>query len=262
MDAETFKSIAMGIVQGITEFFPISSTAHLILFPWFFGWGGEINTLTFDVALHGGTLIALIVCFYKDWLNMMLKDRQMLLFIVIATIPIYVAGILLKDIVEHTLRSPLVIVFSLVGFGILMLIAERYSKRQTLLTSQPLNLSTSIFIGIAQAIALIPGVSRSGITITAGLFRNLKRESAARFSFLLSTPAIAGATLLEGKRLFNNPDSYNLDIFAIGFISAFISGLFAIKFLMNFLKKHPLNVFVYYRFLLAGIILIAYAAKI
>jgi undecaprenyl-diphosphatase len=261
LDSEILKAIILGVVQGITEFFPISSTAHLILFPWFFNWGGEINTLTFDVALHAGTLVALLICFYRDWMHMLTTDRKMLLFIIIATIPAGLAGILLNHVVEHALRSPLIIVFSLIGFGILMLSAEKYStvrSRIHPLTGLP-SFSDSVFIGFAQAIALIPGVSRSGITITAGLFRNLRRESAAKFSFLLSTPVIAGATLLEGRKLFKTPDAYHFDIFMTGFIAALISGLFAIKFLLRFLKNHPLNIFVYYRFLLAVIIIFIWA---
>lgn len=251
---EILKAIILGIVQGLTEFLPVSSTAHLILFPWFFSWHGELNTLTFDVALHGGTLLSLMACFYKDWLNIFFRDRKTLLFIMIATIPAGTAGILFDDFVEHSLRSPLIIVFTLAGFGILMLVADRISKKQ----ESQINLSTSLFIGCAQAIALIPGVSRSGITITAGLFRNLTRESAARFSFLLSTPVIAGATILESKKLIINPASYDMSLFFAGFLSAFVSGYFAINFLLGFLKRHSLDIFVYYRFLLAGIILAAY----
>ncbi|MGC2061397.1 MAG: undecaprenyl-diphosphate phosphatase, partial [Thermodesulfovibrionales bacterium] len=181
----------MGIVQGVTEFFPVSSTAHLILLPWFFDWTGEINTLEFDVALHAGTLLALLLCFYKDWLDMVLRDRKMLLIIFIGTIPAGVVGALFHKTVEHTLRSPLIIVFSTTAFGILMLIAEKYGKKNRERSS----VADALFIGAAQAIALIPGVSRSGITITAGLFKDLTRENAARFSFLLSTPIIGGAML-------------------------------------------------------------------
>jgi len=254
LDIEIFKAIILGIVQGITEFLPVSSTAHLILFPWFFGWNGEVSTMTFDIALHGGTLFALLACFYKDWVDLFLRDRRKLLYIVIATLPAGIIGVLFSKTIEHTLRNPLVIVFSLTGFGLLMLAAEKYSKKKH---HNP-GMTDSVIIGLAQAVALIPGVSRSGITITAGLFRNLTRESAARFSFLLSTPVIGGATLLEGSKLLKNPGSYNFGVFAAGFIAAFISGFFALKFLLYFLKKHPLDFFVYYRFLLAAIILLIY----
>ena len=254
MSPETVVAIILGVVQGITEFFPVSSTAHLILLPWFFNWGGEINTLVFDVALHAGTLSALLLCFYRDWLHMISNDRRMLLFILLATIPAGAAGALLHDVVEHTLRSPLLIAFTTLLFGILMLIAERHGGRNR----ERATFGDSMLIGVAQAIALIPGVSRSGITITAGLFRNLTRESAARFSFLLSTPVIGGATLLEGRKLLKNPGSYHPDLLAVGFFAAFVSGFFAIKFLLSFLRKYPLNVFAYYRFLLALVIVLVW----
>lgn len=247
MGPETAEAILLGVVQGITEFFPVSSTAHLILLPWFFHWSGEVNSLVFDVALHAGTLGALLVCFYRDWLHMFTRDRKMLFFILFATIPAGVAGALLHHAVEDTLRSPLIIACATVLFGILMLAAERYSRRNR----ERASFRDSMLIGVAQAIALIPGVSRSGITMTAGLFRNLTRESAARFSFLLSTPVIGGAALLEGKKLLKSPGSYHTDVFAIGFFAAFVSGFFAIKFLLSFLKRYPLNIFAYYRFLLA-----------
>lgn len=254
MGSETTAAIILGIVQGITEFFPVSSTAHLILLPWFFHWSGELNTLVFDVALHAGTLCALLVCFYRDWLHMLSKDRKMLFFILLATIPAGIAGALFHGAVEHTLRSPLIIAFATLFFGVLMLAAERYGKRNRERTS----FRDSMLIGVAQAIALIPGVSRSGITITAGLFRDLTRESAARFSFLLSTPVIGGATLIEGRKLLGNLESYNLDIFAVGFFAAFVSGFFAIKFLLSFLRKYPLNIFAYYRFILALVIVLTW----
>ncbi|MCL5023202.1 MAG: undecaprenyl-diphosphate phosphatase [Nitrospirae bacterium] len=255
MESEMMRAVVLGLVQGITEFFPVSSTAHLILFPWFFGWKGEVNTLLFDVALHAGTLVALLICFYKDWLKMLSSDRKMLLFIAVATIPAGLAGVLFGDAVEQTLRNPLVIAFSTIAFGLFMLAAEKKSKSRKKRTS----LADSLFIGGAQAVALIPGVSRSGITMTAGLFRDLTREAAVRFSFLLSTPIIGGATLLEGRKLLKDHGHYHLDIFAVGFLAAFVSGLFAIRFLLRFVRKNPLDVFVYYRIVLAVVILFMWA---
>jgi undecaprenyl-diphosphatase len=257
MVSEVFKAVVLGIVQGLTEFLPVSSTAHLILIPWFFGWGGEVNSLIFDVALHGGTLVALIICFYKDWIDMITGHRKLLYLIIIASIPAGIAGILLSRFAEHSLRNPLVIAASLIIVGFIMLIAERYSRATKDLRNGGITLNDAIIIGVAQAVAFIPGVSRSGITITAGLFRELKRVSAARFSFLLSTPVILGATLLEGRKLMKTPALLSPDILAAGFISAFVSGLAAILFLLRFLNRHPLNVFVYYRFILAAVILIA-----
>jgi undecaprenyl-diphosphatase len=257
MDSAVFKAIVLGLVQGLTEFLPVSSTAHLILVPWFFGWAGAVNSLIFDVALHAGTLVALIFCFYRDWIDMIMKDRRLLYLIIIASFPAGIAGILFSGLVEHTLRSPLIIACSLVTVGIIMLIAERYGKATKGLRKGGITLRDSLIIGVAQAVALIPGVSRSGITITAGLFRDLTRVSAARFSFLLSTPVILGATMLEGRKLMKTPSLLDLDMFTAGFVSAFVSGLVAIIFLLRFLNRHPLNLFVYYRFALAMVILIA-----
>ncbi|MCG2709638.1 MAG: undecaprenyl-diphosphatase UppP [Thermodesulfovibrionales bacterium] len=246
------EAIILGIVQGLTEFLPVSSTAHLILLPWFFGWKGDLDSLTFDVALHAGTLLSLIICFWKDWVEILLNNRKLLALLVVATLPAGIAGILFNDAVETTLRSPLIIVFTLVLFGIVMLISERWKRGREI---KDMTFSDAIIIGTAQAIALIPGVSRSGITISAGLFRGLGREASARFSFILSTPVIFGATLLEGRKLISKVGSYDLNLFMAGVVTSAVTGYIAIKFLLYFLKKHPLNIFVYYRFVLALIII-------
>ncbi len=246
------EAIILGIVQGLTEFLPISSTAHLILFPWFFGWKGDIDSLTFNVALHAGTLLALLICFWKDWREILLNNRKLLSLLVAATLPAGIAGILFNDAVETTLRSPLIIVFTLVLFGIVMLISERWKRGREI---KDMTFSDAIIIGAAQAVALIPGVSRSGITISAGLFRGLEREAAARFSFILSTPVIFSAALFEGRKLISNAGAYDLNLFLAGVVTSAVTGFIAIKFLLYFLKKHPLNIFVYYRFMLALIIM-------
>ncbi len=254
---EIFEAVILGLVQGLTEFFPVSSTAHLILFPWFFGWGGELDTLSFDVALHGGTLFALIAYFWKDWKNLLVKDHKMLMLVIIGTIPGGIAGLLLQKWVEHALRSPLIIVFTLVGVGFIMLLAEKKGE-QTRATDGGVTLKDAVIIGFAQAVALIPGVSRSGSTITAGLFRGLTRETATRFSFLLSTPIIAGATVLHAVKVIKHHESMDMSLVGAGFVAAAVSGFFAIGFLMNYLRKHPLHNFVYYRFALAAVVLIAW----
>lgn len=189
-------------------------------------------------------------------MEIFLHDRKMLFYLIVANIPAGVAGILLKGLVEDTFRSEYIIVFTLVVFGVLMLVAERYSKTHADATKQ-ITLKDALVIGFAQAIALVPGVSRSGITITAGLFRSLSREASARFSFLLSTPVIAGAVLLETRKVLKSDEILQLDLFAIGFVSAFISGYLAIKFLIRFFKKYTLSAFAYYRFALATVILLA-----
>ncbi len=246
------EALILGIVQGLTEFLPVSSTAHLILFPWFFNWTGELDSLTFDVALHAGTLLALVTCFWKDWIELILRKQKLFMLIVLASVPAGLAGVLLGNYVEHALRSPIVIAVSLVVFGVVMLLAEKMNRTRDI---ADIGLADAIMIGCAQAVALIPGVSRSGITISAGLFRGLEREDSARFSFLLSTPIIAGATLLHARKLLKTSADHNMSLFLIGFIAAAVSGYAAIKFLLSFLRKHPLNVFSYYRFGLAAVII-------
>lgn len=246
------EAIILGVIQGLTEFFPVSSTAHLIIIPWFFDWKGDINTLTFDVALHAGTLTALLVSFWKDWLEIFTRKKKLLGMIIVASIPAGVAGLYLNDIIEKTLRKPLLISLMLVTVGLVMLAAEKSQKRKDM---EKTNFLDALIIGIAQAVAIIPGVSRSGITISAGLFKGLKREAAARFSFLISTPIIAGATLLHLKKCLASRELYDIPLFTVGFISSAITGFLAIVFLLNFLKKYPLNIFVYYRFILAVVII-------
>ncbi len=247
-----FEAIILGIVQGLTEFLPVSSTAHLILLPWIFNWRGEVDTLTFDIALHGGTLLALLVCFYKDWIELFLRKRKLLIYIIAGSLPAGIAGLLLNNFAEQHLRSPLLISIMLILVGFIMLASERICKYRN---QDSINLSDSFFIGIAQAFAIIPGVSRSGITISAGLFKGLQRDVAARFSFLLSTPIIAGALLLHVRKAITNYEAYNIHLFLWGFIASFLTGYIAIKFLLNFLKKYPLNIFVYYRFVIAIVII-------
>jgi len=246
------EALILGIVQGLTEFLPVSSTAHLILFPWFFHWTGELDSLTFDVALHAGTLLALLVCFWKDWVDLMLRKQKLFLLIVIASVPAGVTGLLLLDLAESSLRSPSLIALTLVVFGCVMLVAEKLNRGRAF---EKITLADALTIGIAQAAAIIPGVSRSGITISAGLFRGIERESSARFSFLLSTPVIAGATLLYAKRLIENHGDHNMNLFLVGFIASAVTGFAAIRFLMSFFRKHPMNAFAYYRFGLAAVIL-------
>jgi undecaprenyl-diphosphatase len=233
------EAIVLGIVQGFTEFLPVSSTAHLVLFPWFFNWSGELNTLTFDIALHAGTLLALLLCFWKDWIDLILRKQRIFLLIVLASIPAGIAGFFLNDLAEHELRSPLLISVMLVVVGFVMLIAEKAYKYKDI---ENTTLGDAIIIGIAQAIAIIPGVSRSGITISAGLFSGFKREASARFSFLLSTPIIAGAAVLHFRKAIHQ-GSHDLQLFAVGFIASFVTGFIAIKFLLHFLRRHPRNLF-------------------
>ncbi len=252
-----FEAIVLGILQGLTEFIPVSSSAHLILFPWFFGWQGIVDTLAFDVALHFGTLIALLFYFRRDWtalLKTASKKDGMIWKFFIATIPAAGAGFLFHDWFGQ-LRSPALIILSLCTVSVLMIISENSYKKSQCLGMDKINLKDALIIGIAQAFALVPGVSRSGITIVAGLTRGLKREASARFSFLLSTPVVAGASTLEAKKLISS-DNIELNIFIIGIIASAVTGYIAVRFLLYFFQRHSLRPFAYYRFFLAFVIII------
>ncbi|OGP60725.1 MAG: undecaprenyl-diphosphatase UppP [Deltaproteobacteria bacterium RBG_19FT_COMBO_52_11] len=262
----SFQALLLGTLQGLTEFLPISSSAHLILIPWFFHWNNPlVDSLTFDVALHAGTLLAILWYFRKDWVEMIagffrvLVRRRMekfqeklVIYIILSTIPAAIAGVLLEKTIESTFRNPGLIVFPLIIVSLLMIFAENYSRRIHPLPK--LTLKDSLIIGFAQALALLPGVSRSGITITAGLLRGYEREAATRFSFLLSTPAIAGATVLHLGHL-PRVVAAEWEIFAIGFASSGIIGYLAIAFLMRYLRQHTLNVFAGYRLILAAVVI-------
>jgi len=257
------EAIVLAIVQGVTEFLPISSTAHLVLVPWLFGWTDP--GLTFDVALHAGTLIAVLAYFARDWLAMLGSPRQgrgdsgvdgrLFGIIVAATVPGGAAGYFLESYAETTFRSPALIAAMLVGVAGLMWIADR---RPTLVRGiESVGLVDGLIIGVAQALAILPGTSRAGITITTGLFRNLTREAAARFSFMLATPIIGGATLKAGLNIWKDgfPPGANPADFAVGFFVSALTGYAAIAFLMRYLQVRTLKIFVVYRLVLGGIIL-------
>lgn len=270
---ELLAAALLGIVQGFTEFLPISSSAHLILIPWLFGWNPE--GLAFDVSLHLGTALAILAYFWKDWVLLAREalagvlsgdvfgnpQRKLAWLVVVATIPGAVIGKLFEARVEQSLRSPLVTVFTLAGLAIVLYIADRRSANSRPLES--FGWSDSILIGLSQAIALIPGVSRSGITISAALFRDAERAAAARFSFLLATPIIVGAALETGWSLLHTltaPAAAGIkwDVFAVGMICAAVTGFLCIRFFMHYLRTRTFLPFVIYRILLAGIVLFFY----
>jgi len=272
---EIIAAVILGIIQGLTEFLPISSSAHLILVPWLFGWDPE--GLIFDVSLHVGTALAVIVFFWKDWAVLAREtikgliekqpfgnaQRKLAWFLVAGTIPAGVIGLLFEDVVESKLRSPLVPVFTLVIFGILLYCAEKKSRQNRELKSY--TLADAIWIGCAQAIALIPGVSRSGITMTTALFRGSDRISAARFSFLLSTPVIVGAGLLNVRNLFKvasdpSAEVVSLVVLGAGTAAAAVTGFLCIKFFLRYLTRGSFLPFAIYRVLLAIVILVFYFA--
>lgn len=247
------KAAVLGVLQGLTEFLPVSSTAHLIILRWLTNWNDAVlYSVAFDVALHLGTLLSLLVCFRADIADMLVKDRRLLFLITLGTVPAALAGVFLENIVENSLRRPEVIVFSLALIGVVMIVSERFRGS---LGIAGLSTVGAVLIGIAQAIALVPGVSRSGITIASGLFLGLGRQDAARFAFLLSVPVIAGAVLLEGRKLLiTHSEAFEPDIFGIGILASFVAGIFAIRFLMSYLQRHRLHTFSYYRFGLAAVI--------
>jgi undecaprenyl-diphosphatase len=264
------QAIILAIVQGLTEFLPISSSAHLALAPWLFGWKDQ--GLAFDIALHFGTLAAVLIYFFRDWLQVIAQgfgisyspdpelrlNRPMLWLLAMASLPIGVFGFLFEDYAETTLRSPIVIGVMLIVVGLLMVYADRVSRRDRGIGT--ITIADAMVIGLAQAVAIIPGTSRSGITITAGLFRNIDRHAAARFSFLLSTPAIAAASLKAFYDLWKAggvaPSDRTFFFTAIG-VSA-VTGCLVIAFLLRFLRHNSLTFFVYYRVIL-GIVILALA---
>jgi len=266
-----FEAIILGIIQGITEFLPISSSAHLILFPWMFGWQGTlVDSLNFDVALHAGTLVAIVAYFWRDWLDLFkdffqgLKNGtwktgngRLVWFIAIATVPAGILGLKFEHVVEESFRNPLLIATSLVVISIVMWAVDRYSKQTGALDR--MTFGHSLFIGFAQALALVPGVSRSGITIIAGLVTGYTRESAARFSFLLSTPVIVGAALLKLRKLhLAQGEAFP---FLVGVAFSAVVGYVSIKFLLQYLNRHSLNLFVGYRIALAAIVVLLWAMR-
>lgn len=264
-------AIVLGIIQGLTEFLPISSSAHLIVIPWILGW--EDGGLTFDVALHAGTLIAVLLFFLKDWVQILAqglglrigrdpalqKNRGLLWLLVIGTIPGALAGFLFEKQADAALRSPYVIATASIVMGLLMWVADWAGRMQKDISH--ISAVDAVTVGFSQALAIIPGVSRSGITISAGLFRNLDRASAARFSFLLSTPIIAGACAKKFWDLHKHEGGLAVDAhtaFVAGIAASAITGCIAIAFFMNFLRRRSLNLFVWYR-ILFGIIVFALA---
>lgn len=257
-------AIVMGIVQGVTEFLPISSTAHLVLLPWLLGWPEP--THTFDVSLHAGTLVAVIWYFRRDWWELLTQGRRLIGLIALACVPAAVAGKLLDDPIEELVRltvypmTALLIAALVAGAGLVMWWADARGPKR--LGMEKLSPWGALAIGLGQALALAPGVSRSGATITAALAIGLTREAAARFSFLLSTPIIGGAVLLKAVDLRHERlPAGEMQYMALGILAAAVAGYASIHVLIEYLKKRDLRVFVAYRLFLALVILAAYALK-
>lgn len=265
-------AIILGIVQGLSEFLPISSSGHLILVRDVLGWnfGTPEIKKTFDVALHLGTFLGIAAYFRSDIVKLLrgffasISRRslaadpysRLAMLILVATIPAALAGKFGEDYIEQRLGAPLVVCGLLVGFGLLLGLADRLGRRQRDLAA--LRLPDAVVVGLAQALALAPGTSRSGVTMTTGLFLGMERETAARFSFLISLPAIAGAALLKGVKLAHTgPPAELVAPMAVGTLAAAVSGLFAISWLLRYLQRHSLLPFVIYR-LIVGLGLAAF----
>lgn len=266
-----YQVVVLALIQALTEFLPISSTAHLALAPWLFGW--KDPGLTFDIALHAGTLVAILLYFFRDWIQIIAEgfglhagydpqlrqNRSLLWLLAVGSIPIGVAGLLFSKQAETTWRSPYVIGTMLIVVGLLMWFAERVTHGRKDLGQ--VQWSDGVTIGVAQALAVVPGTSRSGITITAGVFRSLSREAAARFSFLLATPAIAAAAakdLWEMRKHGGIPPEMRMP-FSVGAAVSAVAGIVVIAYFLKYLRRKSLMPFVYYR-IVFGIIVIALAA--
>ncbi len=270
------QALIMGIVQGLTEFLPVSSSGHLIIVPFVFGWDDPfIRSLAFSVMLHIGTLLALLVYFRADWFRLVPAglaairdrsfradpDRRLAWLLVAATIPAAVAGFLLNDLIATAFRAPGLVVVTLVAGAAILWLADRWGARTK--GVEDVSFPLAIGLGAAQALALVPGISRSGISISAARFAGLDREAAARFSFLMATPITAGAALFEGRKLATGEALVTVSRgpLVVGMIAAFVSGTLAIGFLLRYLRTRSLNVFVAYRLAVAAVVVVVWLAR-
>ena len=271
---DLLRAAILGIVQGLAEFLPISSSGHLILVPALFKWPDQ--GLAFDVGLHLGTLLALLIYFWKDWWRMVRagvpdfvrhqfrfrrhsRDSQFLWLIALGSVPAAISGLLFDDWIEEHLRQPWLVALALGGFTFVMLLADRRARMSR--TVESIGIRDVVLIGLAQAAALFPGVSRSGATLSMGMFRHLTRDSAARFAFLLGTPAFVGAALLKAGDL-SNSSGHELAELVIGFGCSFAVGLAVIHYLLRFLRTRTLMPFILYRFGVAALALVIGAVRV
>ena len=273
-----WQALVLGVVQGFTELLPISSSGHLILVPWLFQWeyleqNDEFNQ-TFDVALHVGTLVAVVAYFRRDIVRLIVAwagsvrrrrietaDERIAWFVAVATVPAAIIGAVFEDVIADNLGEPWQIAIFLAVFGIVLWIADRTPPRRRM---SDLGIGTAAAVGVAQSLALMPGVSRSGITISAARFLGLDRDSAARFSFYLLIPIVFGASLWEGLTnvVFGDLPPGSTGPFLIGMIAAAVSGLVAIWGLLGYVRNHDYTVFVVYRLIVAALVLLLIAADV
>jgi len=259
-----WQALVYGIVQGLAEFPPISSSAHLTLLPWAMGW--EDPGLAFDVALHWGTLAAVLAVFWRDWIRLISAalgrgsdtDRRLFWCLVISAIPGAIIGKLLDKWAEENLRAPLLIAATLAIMGVLLWVADRAGRKSRQLDQ--MTLGRAVSIGVAQAAALVPGVSRSGATITLGLFQDFTRDEIARFSFLMSTPIIFGAGLVKLPKMLHEMRSGEGPVtwaaLAVGFVASAVVGTFVIRWMLDYLRRRTYAVFAWYRLAVAGFVFI------
>jgi undecaprenyl-diphosphatase len=255
-------AVLLGVIQGLTEFLPVSSSAHLILARAFFGWDVPEFGLAFDVALHVGTLAAILLFFRQEIAALIAAlpsmfsaesgpSARLLRLIAIGTIPAILVGLLFNDYIENRMRTPEVAAVALAVGAVAMLVAERVSPQRR--TQESLSTIDALLIGTAQACALVPGVSRSGATITVGMFLGVRRDAAARFTFLLAIPAILAAAAKESLELRHmHPSTDMLALFAVGTLVSALVGYVTIKYFLRFLAGHRLDLFAYYRLALAA----------
>lgn len=260
---EIYQAIILGIVQGLTELLPISSSAHLYLIPWFFNWNIPD---AFDVALHFGTLLAIGLFFFKDWIelikggyNLIIKkeksaEGRMFWYIVLATIPGGIIGFVLDKYAEGFLQKPIIIAIALIVMGTILYLIDKYSKKEV--EYKEMTLKQTFLIGLSQALAFIPGVSRSGITMTTGRALHIKREAVAKYSFMLSAPIVLAATILKIQEF-----QFNLAFFC-GVLASFIVGILVIKLLLRYLEKGSFRLFAIYRVIIGAVVLVYMLVKI
>jgi undecaprenyl-diphosphatase len=264
---DIWAAIVLALIQGLTEFLPISSAAHLILVPQILGWPDQ--GLAFDVAVHLGTLFAVIWYFHGEVVDIVTatlgsmfgrahdpENARLGWAILIATIPVVLAGFLMEDFVEHQLRSPVIIAIATAFFGVLLWVADL--RRNSVDDEHKITLLMAFLIGVAQVLALIPGTSRSGITMTAGLGLGLSRQTAARFSFLMSMPAIAGASVLETFELTQSPGPVPWVAMLVGLLVAAVSAYFCIRLFLNVIERIGMLPFMLYRLLLAAVLMVVF----
>ncbi len=253
---QQLHAFVLGIVQGLTEFLPVSSSAHLIIVPWLLGW--QDPGLAFDVALHLGTLLALLIYYWRQWLAMAASifngdraNRRLLFLLIVASVPGAIIGVLFEKQAESTFRSPLLIAITLALMGLALWLFDYLRPQRRGITE--IGFIDALLIGLSQAFAIIPGVSRSGATITTARLVSMNREDAANFSFLMATPIIAGAGLLEARHLFHSGAGSAV---ALGFVAAAVFGLLAIGGLIRFVRTRTYGPFAWYRLALTIFIVI------